>query len=108
MTQRVVQISPDERLDTIFSSNNPHLSTHVYESGKGAVEIKNWSHSLDDAQRQDGRPGPVDLSAPFAPGYMEEQVERRLLLLADPMYKFVRLVAGFTGRPVENVRQLKS
>ncbi len=107
MARRVVQrIGAGDPLEDIISRDNPLINTQVYRGGQGAVPIENWPYTPEDAQRQDGRPGTVlQGDAPFAPEYIEERLERKLLLMADPLYRFVRIVAGNTDTSVDEYWQ---
>ncbi len=69
------------------------------------MPIENWPYTPEDAQRQDGQPGHVLEDAPFAPEYIEERLERQLLLMADPLYRFVRVVAGNTDTSADEYWQ---
>ena len=105
MTHRIVKtIGPSDKDDDI-PTDNPYITTEIYHGGDGVIDIDNSTHSLRDAQRQDGRPGKVSEDAPYAPKWMEEQIERHVRLLADPLYRFVRTVAGLTNVPADQYWQ---
>lgn len=100
--RRIVRRVGGAALEDIVSTQNPLVSTEIrHGEGLAAAPIKDWPHTPQDAQRQDGRKGTARPDAAHSPAYTEEWLERHLLKLRDPLYRFVRKVAGLTNTPEE-------